>query len=372
MNTIAHRLDLSALDGANPLGFLCALGIVHVMSASDSTARLGWKRTARWTPFLQSQKTLDENSVVQMLAEHLRGTAVHPEAEKERAASQSKLDDAKKKLKDALAAFKKRKLRGKEREAAWQKEIEPLRRRLSGVRSRYLATLRQAVPSPELAIGQPPDCTIEEFRGHARALLTDAAVNRRTAVDLLAAFGAETVSDSEARIEATPFCFITGGGHQWFLDTARQLMTVANPKRVQDALFHPWAYADEKLSMRWDPIDDRRYALLDRDPTASDNKSRTVWMANLLAYRALAFYPCSLIESKGHTPGWASEFFTWPIWDSPLGTDTIRSLICHPALGKTDLAAYRGELRARGVATIFRSRRIRVGKYVNFSQAFVV
>jgi hypothetical protein len=27
--------------------------------------------------------------------------------------------------------------------------------------------------------------------------------------------------------------------------------------------------------MRWDPTEDRRYALLDRDPTAGDNKSRT-------------------------------------------------------------------------------------------------
>ena len=67
-------------------------------------------------------------------------------------------------------------------------------------------------------------------------------------------------------------------------------------ERVHAALFEPWTYRDDRYSMRWDPLEDRRYALMDRDPTASDNKSRTVWMANLFAYRSLVLFPSALFQ----------------------------------------------------------------------------
>src|SRR5206468_11895818 len=96
---------------------------------------------------------------------------------------------------------------------------------------------------------------------------------------------------------------------------------------IGEALFEPWGYRDEKLTMRWDPLDDRRYALMDRDPTASDNKSTTVWMANLLAYRALAFFPCAPGGRGLDAAGWNGDAelhqFTWPLWERPLSRDTI-------------------------------------------------
>ena len=92
--------------------------------------------------------------------------------------------------------------------------------------------------------------------------------------------------------------------------------------------------------MRWDPLDDRRYALMDRDPTASDNKSTTVWMANLLAYVALAYFPCAPVSrgsaTAGWTPGKESPAFRWPVWKTPLSADAIRSILTHPALAAPD------------------------------------
>src|SRR5262249_7402142 len=167
-----------------------------------------------------------------------------------------------------------------------------------------------------------------------------------------------------------PFCFITGSGHQYFLDTVRQLMKEAAAERVRKVLFEPWTYTDEKLSLRWDPMEDRRYSLMDRDPTATDNKSRTVWMANLLAYRALSLFPSAPGRRGLETTGWSGsgEFFTWPIWEHPADPDTIRSHMLLPDLS-TEIQD-RSALRARGVAAILRSRRIKVGSGANFKINF--
>ena len=63
------------------------------------------------------------------------------------------------------------------------------------------------------------------------------------------------------------------------------------------------------------------------------------------------------------TTGWAlideeELAFTWPIWEFTAPPDTIRSLL---QLGElTELLPDRATLRARGVAAVFRARRIRV------------
>lgn len=199
-------------------------------------------------------------------------------------------------------------------------------------------------------------------------------------LDLLAAFGSDACRDERSNaITPTAFCFIKGSGQQFFLDTIRQLMGEVTSERVRQTLFEPWAYRDEKFSIRWDPVEDRRYALMDRDPTASDNKSRTVWMANLLGYRALVLFPCAPGRRGLATTAWTASddeapAFTWPIWECSTPPDTIRSLLqlCELAEPQPD----RSILRARGVAAIFRARRIRVGAgsnyKVNFSPARAV
>src|SRR5262249_12008351 len=137
-------------------------------------------------------------------------------------------------------------------------------------------------------------------------------------------------------------------------------------------------------TMRWDPIDDRRYALMDRDPTASDNKSTTVWMANLLAYVALAYFPCAPTRRRSATACWNgpgdAPAFCWPVWQRPLTLHCIRSILNHRAFAWPDYQANRAELRAelrsRGVDAIFCARRIQVGNpplhKINFSPAFAM
>lgn len=376
-----NELKLTALDGANPLGFLAALGTLAVLSETDPQFKLGWHPRARWTPLLASPTPLDEAAILQRLAERLHGQPVDAKAERKREASQGRFDTAKKRLKDASDAVKARRLKGNELKAERKRVVDPIRQRFEKWRMIALARLKSAVPSPELALGQRPDCTIQEFRQHATAIIAETAPRKRTTADLLASFGTEISDAGKERIQPTSFCFITGSGHQWFLDTARQLMTKASADKLREALFLPWAYTDEKLTMRWDPFDDRRYALMDSDPTATDNKSTTVWMANLLGYFALALFPCAAIARGAATACWSpdkeSPAFRWPLWEQPLRLESIRSLLTHRAFAAPDYEGdrkdLRTELRARGVAAILSARRIQVGNpplhKINFSPA---
>ena len=373
MSEPIHQLDLPALDGANPLGFLAALGTLRVLSESDPTIKLGWHARARWVPFLTSSQPLEESEILQRLATRLLGEPVEKIAESKRSNAQDWFDSAKKELKDARVALKALNLRGTPRDEERNRSVVPLEKRFARIRAILLHRLKKAVPASELALGQRPDCTTEEFRQHARTMTKDARIADRATPDMLASFGSELSGSDEEKIEPTPFSFLGGAGHQWFLDTARELMAEAGETKLREALITPWSYTDEKLTMRWDPLDDRRYALMDRDPTATDNKSTTVWMANLLGYVALAFFPCAPASRGSATACWAhtedAPRFRWPLWASPLSADSVRSLLTHASLASTDDESGIRELRARGVGAVFSSRRLRNGKFTNFSPA---
>ena len=126
------------------------------------------------------------------------------------------------------------------------------------------------------------------------------------------------------------------------------------------------------LSMRWDPLEDRRYALMDRDPTTSDNKARTVWMGNLLAYRALVLSPAVPTQRRLATTAWqlinGESSFTWPTWEAPIRLDTIRTLLQCPELWSSEPSKV---LRARGIVAVFRARRLcdQATFKINFSPA---
>jgi hypothetical protein len=309
----------------------------------------------------------------EIVARGLRGHVVSADADARRDETQKAFEAAGKMVKKKLDEIKKRGLSREERRRTIEAELRPLEAQRERKREAWLRALADAVPRRELALGKRIDCTSEEYRQHALAFRTGAGQGDRDALDLLAAFGNDAcVQERSEAIEPTPFQFITGSGHQYFLETVRQLMDNVSEERVQRTLFEAWTYSDEGLSMRWDPVEDRRYALMDRDPTAFDNKSQTVWMANLLAYRSLALFPSAARRAGLAVAGWASideqPTFTWPIWEFAASADTIRSLLqlreltaSHPD-GST--------LRARGVAAMFRARRVKVGSGANFKLNF--
>ena len=249
-------LDLPALDGSNPLGFLAALGtLVTVRRAGETGAALRWRRGSTWAPVLEGLSTGDPLHFSRMLADALRGQPVSDEAEGAREKAERAFDDAKKVVMDRREAIRHRGVRGQEYRAAIEAEIPSLERVRDEKRREWLTALARAVPRPELAIGKRIDCPASEYRDHARALLADAHAGEREPLDLLAAFASDACVSRFDQIAPTPFCFVTGSGHQYFLDTVRQLMELVQPERVMRALVEPWEYDDARLSLRWDPIE---------------------------------------------------------------------------------------------------------------------
>ena len=150
--------------------------------------------------------------------------------------------------------------------------------------------------------------------------------------------------------DLTPFCFVTGSGHQYFLQTVSELLSAVDAPRMQSAIFEDLPPTDEKLSLRWDPVEDRRYAMMWSDPTASGNKATTNWALNLLAYRGLQLFPAVPIGKKLGTTGFSVNDrqyeFSWPLWSVPLKCDTVRSLLASRDI--QPLTPDRTALAARG------------------------
>ncbi len=212
----------------------------------------------------------------------------------------------------------------------------------------------------------------------------------RTWADFCAAYGTDAYDEPE--ISATDLHFTSG--QQSFMGTLRALAgqppvpLAETPGRkkprpakedtgattaahLDHALFEPWAYSDPRPSLRWDPLDDRRYAYRALDPTSAASPILTVRGANRLAIEALPWLPTFPCNGNARTRGFSRRSgrvvdFTWPIWDCWLSADTVRSLLGYGELYKDEPC--RSNLEARGVAEVFRSRRIG-GYYRNFSPA---
>jgi hypothetical protein len=362
----AHSIELTALDGTNPLGFLAALGsLVVARAAGEPDARLRWRRLRTWTPVLESLTTADQAQLCERLAGDLRGQAVSPKAGERRDATDKAHKAARTAVSNELKRVKAERLKGQERRDALDRRVGPLKEEANRKREEWLAALKDAVPRPELALGARIDCTPGEYREQARELAERCDGAAREALDLLAAFGSDACLEDrkgdprERRIEATPFCFIRGSGHQDFLDTVRKLLAEVTPERVAQALFEPWTYRDPGLSMRWDPGEDKRYALTDVKP--ADEGAQTVWIANLLAYRSLVQFPCAPTKQGLGATAWTTieddTAFTWPVWEFAAAPDTVRTLLQLEEL--RDARLDRRALEARGIVAIFRARRIR-------------
>lgn len=375
--TEGGALQLSGIDGTNPLGFLAALGtLVALHALGHHEVRLAWRRGVTWQPVLSGLPTDDRSELATLLAEGLQGTEVSESAEEARKGAEKRYDKATKAAKDKQKEIKQRGLRGTERQRVIEEELGTLKEVADRSEAEWRAALRRAVPRPELALGKHIDCTAAEFRDQATSLLASAERGSRESLDLLAAFASDScLHDNDDKrkkgvVAATPFCFITGSGHQYFLDFVRQLLEKVEPDRVRSTLFEPWTYDDPGLSMRWDPAESRRYALMDKDPGPIG--SLTVWIANLLAYRALMLFPSAPRGNGLATVGWATlngeACFTWPLWEHPCSPDTIHSLLVLSELylEHPDRAA----LRERGISAVFRSRRVKVGTGANYKLNF--
>jgi hypothetical protein len=132
-----------------------------------------------------------------------------------------------------------------------------------------------------------------------------------------------------------------------------------------------WQRQDRTFSFRWDPEEDVRYALMAGDPTDAAYKPGTQHGANRLAAVGLPLLTVAPERRAGQVRpaviggefGAGGFSFAWPVWKQPITVAAIRALLNHPDLRKP------GAMAHLGVDHVLVTRRIPVGKYMNFSRA---
>jgi len=230
---------------------------------------------------------------------------------------------------------------------------------------------RAMAAEPALAIGDNIKLTAEEFRELRERFAAEPT--RVESLRWLAAFASDGCVDRNAKdgqLEDTEFRTMQGAGHQHFLKSMRANLATATADDFESDLFGAWRYARTGAPLRWDPADDRQHAYRWLDP--SGDKSGAVVGALAAAGVALPLFPAAPsrrgLRTTGFTDARGGPVLTWPVWIPPLSLRGIASLIGHPGLQQS--SPPRRELASLGVADVFRSRRISVGKMRNFTPAW--
>jgi hypothetical protein len=218
--------------------------------------------------------------------------------------------------------------------------------------------VRRRATSPELTrLGDDLPCNASEFETVARELLAGGDVASSTQ---LAAFG--VARPGSERLDDTAFRTMSGAGHQHFLRFARQIAEQTTLEQLERSLFQAWEYEDPGPSLRFDPTDDRRYALRADDPSKASSRApiRAVRGANALAFAGLALLPVVPAARGAATTlvfrDDGSLTVRWPLWERPLSRDAAAGLLASPAM-----------LGAPGIAAVFEARRLTVGKFRSFT-----
>lgn len=240
--------------------------------------------------------------------------------------------------------------------------IQKLHVALRGLADHYVITVDKDLKIPLRAFRDLAVRATEDFLTHVDS----------TAAGMVAALGCDAVGNDDGTIEDTAFRTMSGAGHQHFLEFMNVLAKETTAEQLREALFGPWRYRDPSPTLRWDAEDDRRYALRWDEP--SKDPVRTVRGANLLAIAALPLFPVvptssNTISTTGFSGRGSREtFVTWPIWTGWLGLDTVSSVLGFkgpPGTGEASVMS----LKLYGVAAVYRSQRITLGKYRNFTPA---
>jgi len=309
-----NEFVLKGLDGGNSLGFLAALGVLRASTLAwpERAVRLAWSdQHGGWRPRLFLHPGIEEDAWLEGLDSFLRDASGHD-------------------------AFK---------------------------------------------LADDLNVPIPTFRKIALEVARQSQPDERRHADLLAAFGSDAV-EAEANgkktgaMADTALRTMSGAGHQHFFGFVRVLIADTRIEHLRAALLIPWQYTDpvENHTMRWDPMDDVRYALRWRNSSGDPERKKggTVWGANRLAIEALALLPTAPTHGRLQTTGFTQRkgqgaIWTWPIWTAPIGQDVVRSLLALTQLQEP--SPDRNRLAAMGIAEVYRCQRITQGKYRNFTPA---
>ncbi len=301
-----HVITLPGLDGANPLGFLAAIGTASIAQKIWPQTKIHWvNNDGTWRPVL-SGCILNEQEFI---------SEVH-----------TKLMTA------SMDAF----------------------------------DISNKLPFPA-----------SEFSAALRNAALSATPSNRRLCDFLSSFGCEVYPDKKSIFQDTRLRMVRSGdsagqGLPVYAKAIRQATTTDHLRRT---LFELWDYMDTSYSLRWDPIEDQRYALRWRDPSKSSGNDGPSSMvgANSLAIEAFPFFPTFMTGKYARTTSFMRDsnretFFVWPIWTAAIDIHTLRALLTLPLLFETDPPRQR--LEQMGIVEVFKCQRIQQNQYYsNFTPA---
>lgn len=306
-------LLLGGLSADNPLSYLAALGVLRTatLASQENRFEMNWELVnGHWQPRLRSSTVIDRCELIELLDRQLKDSA-------------------------GLEAF---------------------------------------------SLGDDLTVNTEDFRDALVKGQSSTSAEDRRNVDFLSAFGSEVIvsrvnGKPTGQIADTDFRTMSGAGHQHFLKTMRVFIKDTQSCHLGKAVFEPWVYDDplKNHSMRWDPVDDNRYALRWDDPAKdpTKDKSGSVWGGNRLAIEALPLFPTQPRQRKLETTGFSKRNraveLSWPVWSASIELSAVRSLLSLPQLQEDQ--PDRGYLLSMGIVEVFRSQRITQGKYRNFVTA---
>ncbi|MXW80877.1 MAG: hypothetical protein F4Z57_18210 [Gemmatimonadetes bacterium] len=200
----------------------------------------------------------------------------------------------------------------------------------------------------------------------------------RRDADFLSSFGTELYPDERnGQFQDSRFRMVRSGDSagQGLPFYAKEMRKKVGIDHIQRTLFHAWDYQDTGYSLRWDPIEDQRYALRWRDP--SKLSQGTMLAANSLVIEALQWFPVIMpVGNQAQTTGFQRVgrrefYFVWPIWTPMVGMETVRSLLALNDLHKEPVP--RLSLVKRGIEEVYCSQRIQQNQYYsNFTVAVPV
>jgi hypothetical protein len=275
--------------------------------------------------------------------------------------------------------------------AAWDLDKPPLR-----------PVLVLAEPQSETAVGQAsaagvqdlaryysfdgrqkPDFTLQE----ATSVLSEAVEHAVRGDPVPAQLYASMISDAALKTsgskprdetDPTPLCLL-GVAQTAYLKTLAQIARAPAPKQrsAEDclgaALFQRWRRADATPGLRLDPAEDRRHAHRWIEPTLDPpTTEHGAYRLAIIGLLAVTCAPASLhgrvrLNVIGGRRDRGDFGFAWPIWRDPASLGAIRVMLSHP-----DLVNGPAGLTHLSVEQIYRSRRISVGKFMNFTRAEIV
>lgn len=222
-----------------------------------------------------------------------------------------------------------------------------------------LARLRKLQPYLEqdlATVKKPSDFTRSSYASIA-------AASERGALDFLAGLACVV---GEETSEST-LCAANGASHQNLVQSMRDVLKLVDEEHVRLALFETWQktyqvpsdkrkqleLGDRKPTLRFDPSDERLYALRFSNPTTTDD-FRTELGAQALAIPAFALLP--IVPRKqpttiASTRNRQRATFSWPLWNLAATLRSVRSLLWEGA-GRPQVQ------RERGVFAAFSADRV--------------